>query len=244
MAAGGPTAAGEPVAGTDATDGRPIRVAFADDSYLVREAVTHLLSEAKGIDVVAACGDRETLLRAVEAEHPDVVVTDIRMPPSETDEGLQVAATLRRTHPEVGVVVLSQFAEPRYGLALLESGSDGRAYLLKERIQHRGQLVSAIEAVAQGGSVIDAKVVETLVAAQKRAEHSPLAELTTRELEILSFVARGHDNHAIAVELVLTKRAVEKHINAIFLKLGLTYATDISRRVKAALIYLAENQAQ
>lgn len=243
MAAGGPTAAGEPAEATDVSDGRPIRVALADDSYLVREALTHVLSEAERIDVVATCGDRETLLRAVEAEHPDVVVTDIRMPPSDTDEGLQVAATLRRTHPDVGVVVLSQFAEPRYGLALLESGSDGRAYLLKERVQHRGQLVSAIEAVAEGGSVIDAKVVETLVAAQRRAERSPLAELTTRELEILSFVARGHDNQAIAVELVLTKRAVEKHINAIFLKLGLTYATDVSRRVKAALIYLAENQA-
>lgn len=244
MAAGGPTAADEPGAQTDAGNRRPIRVALADDAYLVREALTHVLSDAERIDVVAACGDRETLLRAVEAEHPDVVVTDIRMPPSETDEGLQVAAALRRTHPDVGVVVLSQFAEARYGLALLESGSEGRAYLLKERIQHRGQLVSAIEAVAKGGSVIDAKVVETLVAAQMRAERSPLAELTTRELEILSFVACGHDNQAIADELVLTKRAVEKHINAIFLKLGLTYAPDISRRVKAALLYLAENQAE
>jgi DNA-binding NarL/FixJ family response regulator len=162
------------------------------------------------------------------------------MPPSDSDEGLQVAAALRLTHPEIGVVVLSQFVEPRYGLALLETGSEGRAYLLKERIQHGGQLISAIEAVSEGGSVIDAKVVESLVTAQRRAEDSPLAELTPRELEILSFVARGHDNQAIADELVLTKRAVEKHINAIFLKLGLTYATDVSRRVKAALIYLAE----
>jgi DNA-binding NarL/FixJ family response regulator len=193
--------------------------------------------------VVAACGDRDSLLRAVEAEQPDVVVTDIRMPPSETDEGLQVAAALRETHPDVGVVVLSQYAEPRYGLALLEGGSDRRAYLLKERIQRRGQLVSAIEAVAEGGSVIDSKVVEALVAARGEADHSPLSELTPRELEILSFVARGHDNQAIADDLVLTKRAVEKHINAIFLKLGLTYATDISRRVKATLIYLAENRA-
>ena len=122
--------------------------------------------------------------------------------------------------PQIGVVILSQFAEPQYGLALLEGGSDGRAYLLKERIQYRGQLVAAIESVAQGGSVIDAKVVEALVAARTRAEHSPLNELTPRELEILTFVARGHSNQAIADELVLTKRAVEKHINAIFLKLG------------------------
>ncbi len=221
-------------------DGGPIRVVLADDSYLVREALEHVLAEADQVEVVASCGDRDSLLKAIDAEQPHVIVTDIRMPPSDMDEGLQVAAALRLTHPDVGVVVLSQFVEPRYGLALLETGSEGRAYLLKERIQHGGQLVSAIEAVSEGGSVIDAKVVESLVTAQRRAEDSPLAELTPRELEILSFVARGHDNQAIADELVLTKRAVEKHINAIFLKLGLTYATDVSRRVKAALIYLAE----
>jgi DNA-binding NarL/FixJ family response regulator len=163
------------------------------------------------------------------------------MPPSETDEGLQVAAELRETHPDTGVVVLSQYADPGYSLSLLDGGSDGRAYLLKERIKHRGQLVAAIVAVARRGSLIDAKVVEALVEARQRAERSPLAELTPRELEILSFVARGQDNQAIADELVLTKRAVEKHINAIFLKLGLTHATDISRRVKAALIFLAEH---
>jgi len=137
--------------------------------------------------------------------------------------------------------VVSQYADPRYGLALLEGGSDRRAYLLKERLHDRGQLVSALIAVAAGGSVVDPKVVEALIAARVRDERSPLAELTPRELEILTFVARGHSNQAIADELVLTKRAVEKHINAIFLKLNLTYATDVSRRVKAALIYLAEN---
>jgi DNA-binding NarL/FixJ family response regulator len=240
--AGPPSAADRPARKEAVGNDPGIRVVLADDSYLVREALTHMLADEDGIDVVAACGDRDSVLQAVESERPDVVVTDIRMPPSDTDEGLQVAAALRLTHPDIGVVVLSQFVEPRYGLALLETGSDGRAYLLKERLQHGGQLVSAIEAVAQGGSVIDAKVVENLVAAQSRVERSPLSELTPRELEILSFVARGHDNQAIADELVLTKRAVEKHINAIFLKLGLTYATDISRRVKAALIYLAENQ--
>jgi DNA-binding NarL/FixJ family response regulator len=221
----------------------PIRVVVADDSYLVREALAHVLDAADGIDLVASCPDRDALLRTVEAEQPDVVVTDIRMPPGKTDEGLQVAARLRETNPEIGVVVLSQFAEPRYGLALLSGGSERRAYLLKERIQYRGQLVAAIEAVAQGGSVVDAKVVEGLVADRRRAESSPLGELTPRELEILTYVVRGFSNQAIADELVLTKRAVEKHINAIFLKLGLSEAMDVSRRVKAALIYLAEQEA-
>jgi len=217
-----------------------IGVVLADDSYLVREAVSRVLEGADHIEVLATCGDTEALSKAIEETRPDVVVTDIRMPSTDGTDGLQVAVALRETHPEVGVVVLSQFAQPEYGLALLEAGSEGRAYLLKERVQHRGQLVAAIDAVADGGSVIDAKVVETLVDARKRAEQSPLGELTPRELEILTFVARGHSNQAIADELVLTKRAVEKHINAIFLKLNLTYATDVSRRVKAALIYLAE----
>ena len=221
-----------------------IRVAVADDSYLVREALTHVLDAATGVEVIAACDDVDSLRRVIVADQPDVVVTDIRMPPSDSDEGLRVAAELRQTHPRIGVVVLSQYSDPQYGLALLDSGSDGRAYLLKERIRHRGQLVSAIETVAQGGSMIDAKVVEGLIDARRRAERSPLTELTHRELEILAFVARGHSNQAIADELVLTKRAVEKHINAIFLKLNLTEAQDVSRRVKAALIYLAEMPAR
>jgi DNA-binding NarL/FixJ family response regulator len=218
-----------------------IRVVIADDSYIVREALDHMLAAADGIEVVASCRDRRSLTEAIATEHPHVVVTDIRMPPSETDEGLQVAAELRRTDPAVGVVVLSQYADPRYGLALLEGGSDRRAYLLKERVQHRGQLVNAIETVADGGSMMDAMVVERLMSARTRVERSPLGELTPREQEILAFVARGHSNQAIADELVLTKRAVEKHINAIFLKLNLTDALDVSRRVKAALIFLAES---
>jgi DNA-binding NarL/FixJ family response regulator len=221
----------------------PIRVATADDSYLVREALARVLDGAEGVEVVASCGDRDSLLRVVDAERPDVVVTDIRMPPTHTDEGLQVAATLRRTHPHIGVVVLSQYADSRYGLALLEGGSERRAYLLKERIQYRGQLVAAIEAVAQGDSMVDAKVVEGLIAARKQADRSRLADLTSRETEILAYVARGCSNQAIAAELFLTKRAVEKHINAIFLKLGLSQAEDVARRVKAALIYLAERDA-
>jgi DNA-binding NarL/FixJ family response regulator len=227
------------VQGTDAQQAK-IRVVLADDSFLVREALSRVLASSEGIDVVATCADRDSLHAAIDTERPDVVVTEIRMPPSGTDEGIQVAAALRETHPEIGVVVISQYAEPRYSLALLDGGSDGRAYLLKDRVQHRGQLISAIVAVAGGGSLIDAKVVEALVEARTRAERSPLAELTPREREILALVARGHDNQAIANELVLTKRAVEKHINAIFLKLGLTYATDVSRRVKATLMFLGE----
>jgi DNA-binding NarL/FixJ family response regulator len=169
-------------------------------------------------------------------------VTDIRMPPTDTDEGLQVASGLRRTHPGVGVVVLSQFADPSYGIALLEDGSDHRAYLLKERIASREEIVAAIETVAAGGSVVDVKVVDGLIAERRRSERSPLTELTPREVEVLAYVARGHSHQAIADELVLTKRAVEKHINAIFLKLGLSQAEDVSRRVKAALIYLAEQR--
>ncbi len=218
-----------------------VRVVLADDSFLLREALLHVLDQADGIDIVATCGDRDTLYAAVDEHHPDVVVTDIRMPPGSSDEGLQVADRLRESHPGTGVVVLSQFSDPQYGLKLLDRGSDGRAYLLKDRIRYRGQLVSAIETVARGGSMIDAKVVDALITARTAAESSPLTELTPRELEILSFVARGHSNQAIADELVLTKRAVEKHINAIFLKLGLQHALDVSRRVKAALIYLAEH---
>jgi DNA-binding NarL/FixJ family response regulator len=220
---------------------RPIRVVIADDTYLVREALLRVLESADDIEVVGTAQDRDSLLRTIDAQQPDVVVSDIRMPPTETDEGLQVAAHLREQHPQVGVVILSQFADPTYGLALLDHGSDRRAYLLKDRIHYRGQLVSAIREVSAGGSVIDAKVVESLVEARTQAEHSPLFELTPRELEILMFVARGCSNQAIADELVLTKRAVEKHINAIFLKLGLSDAVDVSRRVKAALIYLAEH---
>ncbi len=168
------------------------------------------------------------------------MLTDIRMPPSNSDEGIQIADQLRTSHPQVGVVVLSQFADAAYALALLDSGSDGRAYLLKERVRDRGQLMTAIRAVAQGGSVIDPKIVEGLVAARAHSERSPLSELTPREHEVLAEIAQGKNNTAIAESLMLTKRAVEKHINAIFLKLNLSEAHDVSKRVKATLMYLAD----
>ena len=222
----------------------PIRVILGEDSYIVREGLQQVLAGAPHIIVEAGCADADSLLREVEALRPDVVVTDIRMPPTDTDEGIRLAAQLRETHPGIGVVVLSQYSDPGYVLALLESGSDGRAYLLKERIHDRRQLVGAIEAVANGQSVIDPKIVEVLVTAKARTERSPLSELTPRELEVLAAIAEGKSNAAISDALVLTKRAVEKHINSIFLKLNLSHsptADDVSPRVKATLLVLAES---
>jgi DNA-binding NarL/FixJ family response regulator len=221
----------------------PIRVALADDSLLVREGLEQVLAAQPGVDVVASCADLPSLLAAIEVEPPDVVLTDIRMPPSRTDEGIRVAATLRESHPSIGVVVLSQYAEPSYAMELLDSGSDGRGYLLKERVHDGAQLRAAIETVAEGGSVIDPKVVELLVAATSRSRHSPLAELTSREREVLAEIAQGKSNAAIGESLVLTKRSVEKHINSIFLKLDLSDAENVSKRVKAALLFLAEESA-
>ena len=218
----------------------PIRVVLADDSLIVREGIEQLLAGAADIEIAASCGDLESLKEAVDRHLPDVVLTDIRMPPSGTDEGIQVAARLRESHPEIGVVVLSQYSEPSYALALLEAGSDRRAYLLKERVHDRAQLLSTIQAVADGGSVIDPKIVEVLVAAKARADRSPLSELTPREREVLAEIAQGKSNTAIADSLVLTKRAVEKHINAIFMKLNLAGEEDVAKRVKAALMFLAE----
>jgi DNA-binding NarL/FixJ family response regulator len=168
-----------------------IRVILAEDSYLAREGIQQVLETAPGLDVVATCEDLDSLIAAVESDRPDVVVTDIRMPPTNTDEGIRAAAQLRQSHPEIGVVVLSQHDDPAYALALLESGSEGRAYLLKERIHERAQLVTAVEEVAGGGSVIDSKVVDSLVGARSRLDHSPLAELTTREREVLAEIAKG-----------------------------------------------------
>jgi DNA-binding NarL/FixJ family response regulator len=218
-----------------------IRVVVAEDSLIVREGLVQLLAGSPSVDVVAAYGDIDAVLAAVDRDRPDVVLTDIRMPPSNSDEGIRLADRLREQRPATGVVVLSHYAEPPYVLALLERGSDRRGYLLKERIHDRGQLVSAIDTVAQGGSVIDPKIVELLVEGKGRAERSPLAELTPRERDVLAEMAEGKSNAAIAESLVLTKRAVEKHINAIFMKLGLADSEDVSKRVKATLMFLADN---
>jgi DNA-binding NarL/FixJ family response regulator len=219
-----------------------IRVILGEDSYIVREGLRQVLAGAPNIEVEAECGDADALLAETESRLPDVVLTDIRMPPTQTDEGIRVAAQLREARPDIGVVVLSQYADPMYVLALLDSGSDGRAYLLKERVHDRAQLVVAIEAVAAGRSVIDPKVVELLVEARARSDRPLLAELTPRELQVLAAIAEGKSNAAISDALVLTKRAVEKHINAIFLKLNLSHsqqADDVSPRVKAALLFLS-----
>ena len=218
----------------------PLHVALADDSFLVREALCHLLAAAPDIELVAACSGADELLAAVERELPDVVVSDVRMPPLHGREGIRVATQLRETHPEIGVVLLSQYDDPTYAVELFESGSEGRAYLLKDRIGDRSELLDAIHAVAEGRSVVDAKIIDGLIAERVRSEQSSVDELTTREREVLAGVARGKSNSAIATSLSLTKRAVEKHINAIFMKLGLHESGDVSRRVKAALIYLAD----
>jgi DNA-binding NarL/FixJ family response regulator len=218
-----------------------IRVVVAEDSLLVREGLRQLLAASPSVDVVASYGDVQAVLDAVERDRPDVVVTDIRMPPSNTDEGIRLADHLRESRPSTGVLVVSQYAQPPYVLALLEHGSDRRGYLLKERIHDRGQLVSAIDTVARGGSVIDPKVVEVLVEARARADHSPLAQLTPRERDVLAEMAEGKSNAAIAESLVLTKRAVEKHINSIFTKLELAASEDVSKRVKATLMFLADS---
>jgi DNA-binding NarL/FixJ family response regulator len=219
----------------------PIRLVLAEDQYLVREALQRLLETRDDFEVAAVCEDLDSLLAAVDVERPDVVVTDIRMPPGNTDEGIQAATRLRETSPEVGVVVLSQYASPSYVLALLEGGSERRAYLLKERVKDLEQLVTAIRAVAEGGSVMDSKVVEALVAENARGEDSPLNELTPRERDVLREMAEGKNNAAIAEALVLTERSVEKVIHSIFLKLGLTWETAVHKRVKAVILYLAES---
>jgi len=217
-----------------------LRVVLAEDNYLVREGVRRLLETTPELELVAACEDYDQLVSAIDEHHPDVVLTDIRMPPTSTDEGIRASEHLREKDPDAGVVVLSQFSDPQYALALLEKGSKGRAYLLKERVSDLEQLLGAIREVARGGSVIDPKVVESLVAAKSRQAASPLAHLTPREREILGEMAQGKNNAAIAASLFLTERAVEKHINSIFSKLALSEERDVHKRVKAVLLFLSE----
>jgi DNA-binding NarL/FixJ family response regulator len=221
-----------------------IRLVLAEDHYLLREGMRRLLETQPDIEVAAVCGDLTSLLDAVEAERPDVVVTDIRMPPGNLDEGIRAADRLRAAYPDVGVVVLSQYLDPGYALALFEAGTERRAYLLKERIGDIDQLVAAIRAVAEGGSVVDPKVVEALVAEKTRREHSPLNELTQRERDVLREMAEGKNNAAIAETLGLTERTVEKVIHGIFLKLDLAWETAVHKRVKAVILYLSGTAAE
>jgi len=215
-----------------------IRVVLAEDNTLLREGISRLIENGDGLELAGVASDLPELLTMVQEHEPDVVVTDIRMPPTGTDEGIRAAAWLREHRPSIGVVVLSQYTAPAYALALLEEGSAGRAYLLKERVAGANELTRAIRTVAEGGSVIDPLVVDVLVQARARHHKSDLEWLTQRESEILGEMAEGKSNAAIAKSLSVSERAVEKHSNAIFSKLGLSEERDLNRRVKAVLVYL------
>jgi DNA-binding NarL/FixJ family response regulator len=220
-----------------------VRVALAEDNVLLREGVSRLVASNEDFELVGVASDLPQLLALVSEQAPDVVVTDIRMPPTGTDEGIRAAAWIRENHPQVGVVVLSQYSAPKYAVALLERGSAGRAYLLKERVGSVDELARAIRTVAQGGSVIDHMVVDELVRARSRERTSGMSSLTARESQILAEMAQGKSNSAIAAAVAVSERAVEKHTNSIFAKLGLTEEKDVNRRVKAVLVYLSEQEA-
>jgi DNA-binding NarL/FixJ family response regulator len=226
-----------------ATSTAAIRIVLADDSALIREGLASMLAGRSDMELVGAGRDGEELEELISAARPDVVVTDLRMPPSGGREGIRIATRLRHSHPQIGVVVLSQYVDPEFAIELMWDGSSGRAYLLKDRVADAPELVRAIEAVSEGRSVVDSAVVEALIEAQQRKQGSPLAGLTEREREVLSLIAEGQSNAAIAASLVLTKRAVEKHVNSIFAKLELTEAENVSRRVKATLMFLADENA-
>ncbi len=218
----------------------PTRVILAEDSFIVREGVSRLIESVGDLELVASCADYDTLMAAVAEHRPDVVLTDIRMPPTGTDEGIRAAAEIRRKWPDIGVVVLSQHADAAYALSLFEGGSERRAYLLKERVADLDHLLAAINEVSRGGSVVDPKVVEGLVSMRSQKSESLLRHLTPRETEVLAQMAQGKNNHAIAEALVLSDRAIEKYINVIFAKLELSAETELHRRVKAVLLFLSE----
>jgi DNA-binding NarL/FixJ family response regulator len=220
-----------------------LRVIIADDSFLIREGLQQVLAFAPGLRVVGLYADAPSLLAAVDAEAPDVVVTDIRMPPTQTDEGMQIAKRLRQTHPQVGVVVLSQHESAHYAAELLASGAVGRGYLLKDRIHDLDHLVSTIVAVAAGECRIDARLIDEMVTRRRAHDRSRLRDLTPRQQEIMADVAEGKSNLAIARDRDLTLRAVEKHVSEIFGRLGLASDETISRRVHATLLYLAQREA-
>jgi DNA-binding NarL/FixJ family response regulator len=225
-------------------DVKPVRVALAEDNVLLREGISRLVAANADFELAGVAADLPQLLALVREQEPDVVVTDIRMPPTGTDEGIQAASWLRENFPRTGVVVLSQYVAPGYALALLEHGSAGRAYLLKERVGSVDELARAIRAVAAGGSVIDPQVVDELVSARSAQRASGLSLLTARETQILAEMALGESNAAIAAALFVTERAVEKHTNSIFAKLGLSEERDVNRRVKAVLVYLSNASTQ
>ena len=217
-----------------------LRVVFAEDNYLVREGTAALLQATAEVEVVATAADLPELLAAVEDHCPDAVLTDIRMPPTHGTEGIDAARQIRSEHPDIGVVVLSQFAEEEYAYELLKDGAEGLGYLLKERVADLDEILRALREVARGGSVLDPKVVEGLVSRQQRLHSSPLRDLTEREREVLAEMAQGRNNAAIARSLFLSERAVEKHINSLFHKLGLTEEPDVHRRVMAVLAFLRD----
>jgi DNA-binding NarL/FixJ family response regulator len=217
-----------------------VTVVLGEDSYLAREGIRRALEATADIELVASCAEFEELVQAVDRIRPDLVLSDVRMPPTHTDEGIRLANELRRSHPEIGVIILSQHADPLYALALLEDGADGRGYLLKDRVRDQEELRRALLEVARGGTVVDAQIINELLTLRRRRETTGLETLTEREQEILALVAEGRSNGDIAEELVVTKRAVEGHINSIFSKLELGDPEKIDRRVKAALLYLTE----
>ena len=221
-----------------------VKVALAEDNVLLREGISRLVAANKDFELVGVASDLPQLLALVSEQEPDVVVTDIRMPPTGTDEGIQAAGWLREHYPRTGVVVLSQYVAPKYAVALLEHGSAGRAYLLKERVGSVDELARAIRTVADGGSVIDHMVVDELVKARTQEHSSGMSLLTARESQILAEMAQGKSNSAIASALYVTERAVEKHTNSIFAKLGLSEEKDVNRRVKAVLLYLSHMDAK
>jgi DNA-binding NarL/FixJ family response regulator len=215
-----------------------LRVVFADDNYLVRTGVTALLGAADEIELVTAVGDADALVRAVAEHRPDAVLTAIRMPPTYTTEGIDAAMRIRADYPDIGVVVLSQFADDDYAFELLENGVAGLGYLLKERVAEREELVRALQEVARGGSALDPKVIEVLLARKSHEEPSALLGLSDREREVLQQMATGRNNHTIAKTLYMSDRAVEKHIGSIFQKLGLVEEGQLNRRIMAVLAYL------
>jgi len=219
-----------------------IRVVFAEDNYLVREGTAALLQNSGTVDLVGTAATFDELLAQVEETSPEAVLTDIRMPPTNTTEGIDAAKRIRQEHPNVGVVVLSQYAEEEYAYELLKDGAAGLGYLLKERVSDLDEVVRALNEVSKGGSVLDPKVVESLVSAKEKMAHSPLANVTDREREVLEQMAQGKNNASIAKVLFLTERAVEKHINSLFHKLGLTEEPDVHRRVMAVLAFLRESE--